>query len=114
MRITTEHLRFYQAKKTPVPQWITKIAKTPWTLVEPCGISVHSLINTQTKSPRYTDAHNLMHLVKLVQSHKQETVPQFLYRLATEPCGTDPKRRTGYARKWYAKLTQRNAHGTNI
>lgn len=108
MIITTQHLRFYQAKKTPVPAWINSIAKTPWKLVEPCGVSVHELINIQV--PEYkrikTEPNNLIHLIRLVQSHKQETVREFLYRLATEPCGTDPKRRTGYARKWYAKLVR--------
>lgn len=104
MKITTEHLRFYQAKKTPVPGWTTAIAKTPWTLIEPCGVSIHTLINVQTKTPKYTDAQTLIHLVKLVQGHKQETVKGFLYRLMTNPCFTDPKRRIGYARKWYAKL----------
>jgi hypothetical protein len=108
MKLTTEHLRFYQAKKTPVPQWITKIAKTPWALVEPCNVSIHTLINQQVpnKKLRSSEPHNLIHLVKSVQGHKQETVREFLYRLATKPCGTDPKRRTGYARKWYAKLTR--------
>lgn len=106
MKITTQHLRFYQAKKTPVPGWITKIAKTPWSLVEPGAVSVHELINLQEKAPRYSDAHSLMHLVKLVQGHKQETVKEFLYRLATRPCATDPKRRTSDARKWYGKLTR--------
>lgn len=104
MKIITEHLRFYQAKKTPVPAWIKHISKTPWTLVQPCGVSVDALINVQVKMPKYYDAHNLIHLVRLVQEHKRETVKGFLYRLATQPCGTDPKRRTGYARKWYSKL----------
>lgn len=98
MKITTQHLRFYQAKKTRVPGWITQIA------VEPCAVSVHELINLQEKAPRYTDAHGLLHLIRLVQGHKQETVKEFLYRLATRPCATDPKRRTGYARKWYRRL----------
>jgi len=104
MIITTDHLRFYQAKKTPVPQWITKISKTPWVLVEPCAVSVHTLINVQTKTPKRYDALNLMHLVKLVQRNKQETIRDFLYRIAYHPCSTDTKRRIGYARKWRAKL----------
>ena len=108
MIITTDHLRFYQAKKTPVPGWIAQIGKTPWRLVEPCNVSIHTLINQQvpSKKLRSTEPGNLIYLVKSVRSRKQETVREFLHRLATEPCGTDPKRRTGYARKWYAKLTR--------
>ena len=104
MKITTQHLRFYQAKKTRVPGWITQIAKTPWSLVEPCAVPVHALIHLQEKAPRYTDAHRLLHLIRLVQGHKQEPVKEFLYRLATSRSATDPKRRTGYARKWYRRL----------
>jgi len=108
MLITTDHLRFYQAKKTPVPGWIAQIGKTPWRPVEPCNVSIHTLINQQvpSKKKRTTEPGNLIYLVKLVQSHKQETVKGFLYRLAHKPCGTDPKRRIGYARKWYVKLTR--------
>lgn len=111
MKITTEHLRFYQAKKTPVPGWITQIAKTPWSLVQVCAVSVHDLINVQTKRDKRLEAHNLMHLVRLVQSHKQETVYQMLYRIGTRPSGTDSKRRVAYAKKWALRLLQhRMAH----
>lgn len=104
MKLTTEHLRFYQAKKTPVPGWITQIAKTPWTLVQACGVSVHDLINVQTKRDKRLEAHNLMHLVRLVKSHKQETVYQMLHRIATRPCMTDSKRRVAYAKKWSERI----------
>lgn len=105
MKLTTAHLRFYQAMKTPVPQWITQIPKTPWSLVTPCAVSVHELINSQIKIPKRLDAQNLMHLVRLVQSHKEETVHEFLTRVATRPYSTDSKRRVAYARKWAAKLS---------
>lgn len=107
MILTIDHLRFYQAKKTPVPTWFSQIAKPPkWAKFEPCAVSVHALINVQV--PEYkrtkTEPHNLIHLIRLVQTHKEETVPEFLSRLVTRPYTTDSKRRIGYARKWLKKL----------
>lgn len=122
MKLTTDHLRFYQAKKTPVPKWSAQIAKTPWRLERPGNVSIHTLINAQVpRVPRH-EAGNLIHLVQLVQrTHDAgvnpfpETVRDFLRRIASNYCPTDKtyltvaadtRRRIGYARKWSKRLTK--------
>jgi len=99
MRITKDHLQFYREHKLAAPAW---------SMGAPTPVSIHTLINAQVPQPKQhrTEPNTLIHLVKLVQGHKQETVVSFLSRLAHKPCGTDSKRRTGYARKWYALLTR--------
>jgi hypothetical protein len=107
MILTRLHVQFFREQKVPRPSWAPAITRTHFGVSE-VPVNIHALINAQVpeRKTHRTEPHNLIHLVKLVQGHKQETVKAFLYRLATEPCGTDPKRRTGYARKWYAKLTR--------
>lgn len=112
MVITADHVQFYREQKFPRPSWAPPI-KTSILLGQVSAherlVSVHTLINSQVpeKKKHRTEPHNLIHLVRCVQRHKQETVKDFLYRCATEPCGTDPKRRTGYARTWYNKLIRK-------
>jgi hypothetical protein len=112
MIITADHIQFYRERKVPRPSWAPAI-KTSKVLgrvyAQETLVSVHTLINAQVPEVRKhrTEPNNLIHLIRLVQSHKAETVTQFLYRLATKPCGTDPKRRVGYARAWYQKLTRK-------
>ncbi len=98
MILTKDHLQFYREHKVPAPYWGLEVNR----------VSVHTLINAQVPQPKrhQTEPNNLLHLIRLVQSHKRETVKELLKRLAYNPHGTDPKRRTGYARKWYAQLTK--------
>ena len=111
MIITAAHVQFYRERKCPRPSWapvinVSKVFGREYP--QESLVSVHTLINAQVpeKKKHRTEPTTLIHLVRCVQSHKQETVKDFLYRLATEPCGTDPKRRTGYARTWYHKLNK--------
>jgi len=109
MIITANHVQFYRERKIPRPSWAAAIKTSKLfgkTYAQETLVSVHALINAQVPEVRKhrTEPNNLIHLIRCVQSHKQETLEQFLYRLSTEPCGTDPKRRTGYARTWYAKI----------
>lgn len=96
MILTKSHLQFYREKKLPAPKWG----------LESNPVSVHELINSQDPIRRKmkNEPNTLIHLIRLVQSHKQETVIGFLKRLAYNPCRTDTPRRVGYARKWYAHL----------
>jgi hypothetical protein len=102
MRITKDHLQFYREHKLATPAW---------SMGAPEPVSIHTLINAQVPQPKQhrTEPNNLIHLVKLVQRHRQETVKEFLRHCAFLPCGTDPKRRTGYARSWYAKIVRTTA-----
>lgn len=105
MIVTRSHVQFYREQKVPRPSWAPAITRTHFGVSE-VAVDINTLINAQV--PEYkkhrTEPHNLIHLVRLVQRHKQETVKDLLYRLSVNPSGTDPKRRVGYARKWYAKL----------
>lgn len=103
MILTVNHLKFYQAKKTPVPGWAATITKpVP-------EVSIHELINVQV--PEYkrtkTEPNNLIHIIRCVQRHRQETVQSLLARIAYTPHVTDTKRRSGYAKKWLRKLVVR-------
>ena len=100
MILTKDHLQFYREHKVPAPYWGLEASR----------VSVHTLINAQVQWPKpkrhRTEPNNLLYLIRMVKAHKQETVKEFLKRLSNNPSGTDPKRRTGYARKWYARLTK--------
>ena len=100
MLITLNHLQFYREHKVARPAWAAALQLTHNT------VSIHTLINAQVPDYKKNriEPQTLIHLVRLVQSHKAETVKKFLYRLATNPSLTDSKRRVSFARTWYAHL----------
>ena len=117
MKLTQEHLNFYREQKTPTPQWAKTMAKErkyPWNK-SVSKTSIDRLINYQTKENPRLEAVNLCSLLRnarnLFTAPRQDLgLPQFydartyLYHIAFRPCGTDSKRRIGYARKWFKRI----------
>lgn len=105
MRLTTNHLRFYQAKKTPTPKWIAQIGKTPWRLVEPCGVSIDELVNCQDpKRSKFYEAANLCALIKLATRTNGEQPKAYLQKVATHYHTSSSDRRRAFVRKWLKRI----------
>lgn len=114
MKLTLEHLTFYQQKKTPTPKWTARI-KRPRFMPPPWlpSVSVDRLINVQveTKETRHLEAQNFCHLLNLVRANARrgkeleyDKLYECLWKCVYNPYPTDSKRRQGYARKWLQKL----------
>ena len=107
MLITQAHIDFYRLKKLPCHSLQSKV-KTPFM---PKGYvrteTIDCLINSQVKDARkgQTEPHNINNFIRGWRSRGENVVNE-LYRLAYHPYGTDPERRTAYAKKWHARLTQ--------
>ena len=76
MRITTEHLKFYQHCKTPIPSWVKHIKKTPWNLTPEKPDMINALINNQdqrfAKEIREVyKVSNFLHVLKMVRKNTQ-------------------------------------------
>lgn len=119
MKLTQQHLVFYQEQKTPMPAWAYRMArerKYPWGKEQPTKlphVNVNELINCQVdKYDRRLEAQNICRLIK--NAYQLFTAPRidpvspqyfdlrsYMCHLAVDACS---KRRTGYARKWYKKL----------
>ncbi|MCK5307120.1 MAG: hypothetical protein KAJ73_00780 [Zetaproteobacteria bacterium] len=97
MKITRNHVTYYQKKRTPDPLWAYHLPD----LQHP---NVHDLINSQAPLPRRNDANNTMYLLRLVKKREgTEGVLDMLTRMATGRGGCS-KRRASYARKWLKKI----------
>lgn len=102
MRLTSTHLRYWQARKT-VPSWAPLAAlprlPVPNATVDEC-IRDHA-----GERVAHLDASNLLSILRLVR--KRESMVPTLQRIALDP-GTSirPERRAAFARKWLRRIAR--------
>lgn len=108
MKLTRDHLTFYQEKKTPLPRWVSKIAQPKLkylrTDFSKPRVSIHRLIEVQVEHrPKYLEAQNLCAIVRLCLAGKRN-VRELLLSVCYESKVPGNGRRKGYASKWLHKL----------
>lgn len=111
MKITQAHIDFYRAHKVPAVSLQARLAPQSVFLRRlaaetPRSWSIDALINSQADGARKgTEPHNLLVFLRGTRA-RGESLTGYLYRTGWHPYGTDPKRRTAYARRWYTRLVQ--------
>lgn len=101
MQITRVTLDWYRQKMKP--RWAAAV------VAKERKISIDSVLNSQAdaaagRRPMNHEANNLLALCRSYR--KFGILKPELRRLATQPCGTDSKRRTAWALKWYRRLCE--------
>lgn len=111
MKITQAHIDFYRAHKVPAAGLRARLAPQSAFLRRlaaetPRSWSIDALINSQADGARNgTEPHNLLAFLRGTRA-RGESLAGKLYQTGWRPYATDPKRRTAYARRWYARLVQ--------
>lgn len=106
MKLTAQHLRFYQEQKTPLPSWWRQIAQPPACKIVRT-IDVNDLINSQGERTRYYEAANFCELLKLAVRRNGEDLMRYLWEIERMNHPTNSDRRRGFARKWRRKILER-------
>ena len=93
MRLTAEHVRFWQAKKAPRPGWAARFP-------QPTGAGIHWLINCQVPRTSYsTEPGNTLHLIRRYRS-TEDLIPVLIQYART---GSTAERRAWclrWLRQW--------------
>lgn len=105
MKLTQQHLQFWNQQKAPAPGWAQKLERAP------AKVSVHSLINMHDPSLKARDsshvANNTMTILKMARKRGVESLADKLADMASCPgCAVRPERRAAYSRKWLRRVIQ--------
>lgn len=98
MKITKDHLLFWQDKKCLLPTWYQDL------IPKMHHVSIHTLINSQVSS-EWDEAHNTLAVLRMAR--KRGALVEVLARMAQCP-GTviNPQRRAAHCKKWLKRILE--------
>lgn len=114
LRLTSSHVSLWTACNAP--SWVKDAVGASWRLTRGELVEACVCANAEVRVTRgELAAHNLMSLLRRARLEGPSALSARLLELAHHP-GTvvDPKRRSGFALKWYKRLSSNTCHGASV